>query len=731
MIGRRLFSPLRIATLVGVLVSILRLTGCEYPDLADLRAMDYRLLQRGVQPGARAVVIVAVDDRSVATIGRWPWPRPVVARLVDQLTAADAAVIGFDIVQSEATADHALDGLRERVEGIDETTWATLRRALGEMNSDDRILASAIRESNRVALGYFFEFDQGAGAPSPAPHSGYNLERPSASGRGESRVPQAAGVRANLPEMTAAARETGFFNIFPSPDGSVRSVPLVIRFNQQLAVPLALAMLRAYQPGQQLEIEFAEFGVRAVRVGGVSVPVDEDGQMLVNYRGPKGTFEHVSAVDVLAGRVEPDTFRGKLVLVGVTATAVADVRVIAFDGVFPGVETHANVLDNILRRDFIARPRWVRLAEVGVILTAVLALAAVLRLVRGVAGALVAAAFLGGYLVASQWAFISTGYLLSVVYPLLAIAVTQVAIAVQQYTTEAREKREIRRAFGLYLPPALARLVSEQPDMLKLGGDKRELTVLFSDIRGFTATAERLPPETLVELLNVYLGEMTDVIFARGGMLDKYIGDAVMAVWGAPVPQADHAERACLAALDMVARLRTLQATWLQRGWPVLAIGVGLNTGEMIVGNMGSARRLSYTVIGDNVNLGSRLEGLNKLYGSQVIASEATVRAANGAVIARELDLVRVLGRASAVRIFEILGPANERPHWADVVERFEAGVAAYRARRWREAVAAFTWVVEKRPGDMAAALYVSRCQALLHTPPGEDWDGVTDVEHK
>jgi adenylate cyclase len=337
----------------------------------------------------------------------------------------------------------------------------------------------------------------------------------------------------------------------------------------------------------------------------------------------------------------------------------------------------------------------------------------------------------GGYLVVSHHVFLAYGLPLGLVYPLLAITLAYGAIGLQQYVVEEREKRKIRDAFGLYLSPSLARLVSEKPEMLALGGDKRELTVLFSDIRGFTTISEGLEPETLVELLNTFLGDMTDVIFAHDGMLDKYIGDAIMAVWGAPLPQGDHAVRACRAALDMVSRVRTLDEHYKTRGWPALEIGIGVNSGPMVVGNMGSARRLSYTVIGDNVNLASRLEGLNKLYGSHIIVSEATALEAGETVTARELDLVRVKGKRLPARIFEILAPGSERAAWAEIAKRFAAGLAAYRDGRWTDAMSEFAAVLALRPDDGPTQLYLKRCARMAAQPPATEWDGVTDIDAK
>jgi adenylate cyclase len=729
---QRLLTPFRLALLIGLLLSALRFSGCGYLGLLDARGFDFRLLQRGVQPASPQVVIVAVDNASIAKIGRWPWPRPVMAELLHRLSAAGPAVIGFDVVQSERTQTPDIAGERQRFAAIDDRTWAALRHALSG-TAQDAALAHAIAASGRAVLGYFFDFHARADTAPPVAVSTYNVVQSSPGGRGEAQVPHANAATGNLPRMTAAASAVGYFNVFPDADGSFRRVPLVLRYRGQMALPLSLAMLRVYRPHVPLLIRLRAFGVETVRFGDEDIPVAEDGQMLVNYRGPGRTFRYVPAVDVLAGRVAPESLRGKLLLVGVTATAVADVRVTPFDSVFPGVEIHANVLDNILRHDFIAQPRWLVLADVAVILALVTLLSLALHYARGVRGAVVALALVGGYLAGSQWVFRAQRVPLSLVYPLLAIGFTYVTVSVQHYVVEAREKRKIRDAFSLYLTPSLARLVSERPEMLTLGGDTRELTVLFSDVRGFTTISEQFQhePQRLVELLNEFLGGMTDVIFGHDGTLDKYVGDEIMAVWGAPIPQADHAARACRAALDMLPRLDVLNQQWQQRGWPALHIGIGLNTGPMVVGNMGSARRLSYTVVGDNVNLGARLEGLSKYYGSNIIASEATVRAAGAAVVARELDLVRVKGKRLPVRVFEILGPGSEEAQWDGLLRRFAAGVAAYRERRWQEAQTAFSAVLATRPDDSASRLYVRRCVELATAPPGPEWDGVTTMEVK
>ena len=360
------------------------------------------------------------------------------------------------------------------------------------------------------------------------------------------------------------------------------------------------------------------------------------------------------------------------------------------------------------------------------ILASVLVLGAALGRARGVVAAGIAALLVAGYLAFSQWLFLTRGIPLGLVYPLVAIALVYMTISVHHFVTVERERRRTREAFSRYLNPELARLVSENPEMLQLGGSRE-----CSDIRGFTSMSEGLEPETLVEILNVYLGEMTGVIFRHDGTLDKYIGDAIMAVWGAPVHCDDHAARACRAALDMGARLREKHGEWAEKGWPRIEAGIGLHTGDMVAGNMGSADHLSYTVIGDNVNLGSRLEGLTKNYGVSLLVSEATRDAAGPGFVTRELDLVAVKGKALPVRIYELLGRDDEAARFAPLVSGFEAALAMFRGRRWAEAEAAFEALMQQFPGDGPCRTYLKRCRAFAATPPPADWAGVTVMETK
>ncbi|HYD47409.1 MAG TPA: adenylate/guanylate cyclase domain-containing protein [Terriglobales bacterium] len=719
---RRWFTPLRIALALGIAIAAVRFGELIYLNLADARMMDFRLMQRGtIEPGP-AVVIVAVDNRSIAEVGRWPWPRSLVAQLVDKIAAAQPAAIAFDMVFSEPSSVQGSALAPAKPAGISDETWNLAQQALA---AQDTMLSDALQRSERAALGYFFDLDAEP-QPIAATVDTYTLVHGTAGGTGEAHVSKATAIVANLPSYDSAAKANGYFNADPERDGYVRRMPMVLAFgDDDMALPLELAALRVVDPQVPTSLRFDDYGVESLRWGDRAIPVDQSGKLLINYRGPGRTFPHVAAVDLLQDRVPAEVLRHRIVVLGVTAIAVADIRVTAFDEQFPGVEIHATVIDNILEGDFLYQPTWLVLVDCAVIVALALLIGLAMKRLRGVPAAMLALSLLAAYLLISQHVFVAYGLPLSLIFPMLTIVAVYSAIAVEHYVGEEREKRRVRRALELYLSPSMASFVSEHPDQLKLGGEKREMTVLFTDIRGFTKISEKLEPEALVELLNEYLGEMTEIVFRHDGMLDKYIGDAVMALWGAPLPQPAHAASACRAALAMVGRLAELNREWQQRGWQPLAIGAGINTGQMAFGNMGSADHLSLTAMGDNVNLASRIEGLTKIYGVPVLISESTRFAAGEAIIARELDFVRVRGRQDRVRLFQVLGTAEQSEQWAWLAQQFEAGLAAYRGRDWQRAERLFREVLQRQPHDRPAELFLQRCGQLARAQLPEDWDGV------
>lgn len=737
------WGPLRSALLISGSFAVLRFAGCPFIDLVDARAVDFRFLQRGPLEPDRDIAIVAIDDRSIEEVGRWPWPRPTQARLLRVINAGEPAVVAFDIVQSEATEPIDSAAVLARLRGLGEQTFAAVERALATQARPDERLATAIKDSRKAILGYYVDFesspdgeaaeDEERASPAGGAVPSYRVDTFSLVRQSEqelsTRVPSASDAVVNLPMFRDAAAGQAFFNVLPDrADGMVRRVPLVIRLNGEHAIPLALAAARAFLDNPPTTISYAPFGVAEVRLGDIEIPSAEDGQLMLNYRGRGKTFEHISAADLLNGAVDPAVLRGRIALIGVTATGVADMRVTPFDGFFPGVEIHATAIDNVLRHDFVWQPKWLVVSEITAILIGGIVLGGALTTFRGWWGALVAASLVFAYLAGSQWAFETHGYVFSVLYPTLAFGAIFGTINIQHYLAEERERRRTRRMLELYLSPSMAEFVSERPERLNLGGDRRSMTVLFSDIRGFTAISEQMSPEALVECLNVYLGKMTDAVFASGGMLDKYIGDAVMAVWGAPLPSEHHQRQAIRTALDMIAALDEFNRETADRGWPELRIGIGINTGEMVFGNMGSEHHMSLTVMGDEVNIASRLEGLTSMYGAPIIVSEATLAGAGDGVFARELDLVRVKGKGRPVRIFEVYDPDRVSSQYIDA---YAVGLAAYKNRDWKLAIECFERAYAAKSGDLATLLFLERCAVLQESDPGPEWDGVTILTKK
>lgn len=741
-------NAFRIALLVTLAFLALRWARPSFMELMELKALDLQFLYRGAQRPGEELALVAIDEKSLDELGRWPWPRTRIAGLLDVLARGGVKAIGLDIVfpePDEHSQRKLVASLKERVfQGRrDDPELLNLFSAAEQEADTDLRLAQAIERSQRVILGYFFHTsweevrhlkrEQRERRLRQVLFSGYTLVRyATPTARRSAPLKEAYAAESNLPLFSQAATAAGYFNIFPDKeDGVVRRIPLVIRHRDRYFPPLSLQLLQKYLGGPMLSLRIADYGVEEIRLGEVRIPTDAQGRMLIHYRGGARTFPHYSFTDVLHGRIPPETFRDKMVLVGATAVGIYDLRVTPFEGTFPGLEVHANVIDNLLRRDFLARPLWASALGFFFILVWGLSLGGLLSRAKGIGGGAVALAGVLASVAASYGLFRYLRIWTDVVYPVATVATVYVGVTVFHYVTEEREKRKVRQAFQYYVAPAVVNEVLRNPEKLKLGGDRKELTVLFSDIRGFTTLSERLSPEELVGLLNEYLTAMTEVVFRHEGTLDKYMGDAIMAVFGAPLEQGDHARRACLTALGMAKELRVLQRGWEARRVPQLNIGIGVNTGPMVVGNMGSGRRFDYTVMGDSVNLGSRLEGLNKEYGTGILISEFTHEQVRDHFLCRELDSVRVKGKQLPVRIYELIGEVGEAQAPQEVVSLFHQGLEQYQARKWEEAIGFFRQALGLDSGDSPSRIYLERCARLIQEPPPADWDGVFTMRTK
>ncbi len=713
MTGR--ITATRASLAVAVLIAAVRLLTPTPFEMLDLKALDLRYRLRGATTPGSEVVIVGIDETSLARIGRWPWPRSRLATLIDELTEAGAAGIGLDIMFDQP--DHSIDmaALETVVAAVpDQTATDLLGRLRLDLDNDAR-LAAALRRSGRVVLGHFFELGRpGApAAPLAAPPSSELSVRAigGASVERADRFETASHAYLTIPALAGAAAGAGHVNFLVDADGIYRRVPLAIRVRDRLAPALALEMLRLARGGGAAQVTLAPDGVQALRIGALEAAVDGGARLWVNYLGPPHTFPHVAAVDVIEGRVPAGALAGKLALVGFTATGF-DKSATPFVPVAPGVELQATVLDNMLHASSLRRPWWTVPAEAMIIVLLGIVLGVGLRRLGTPAALLLA---LGVALLCAwggQRLFESARLAVGGAYVLGAVFCCTLAGAVARAISEEREKRWIRKAFRHYLNPEVTEILARAPDRLRLGGERREITILFVDIRDFTGISETLRPEMLGELLNTYLGAMTDVVFRHDGLLDKYIGDAVMAFWGAPVLAQNNAVRCCRAALEMTATLRELREGWRPLGRPLIEIGIGINTGEAAVGNFGSPQRFNYTAVGDDVNLASRLEGLNKEYATEVLITERTRQAIGDEFITREIDQVLVKGRTQHVVVHELLGcrADDQDGRLAARAAGFSTALGAFRREAWAEAVDLLRTLRERYPEDRAAAAFLARC---------------------
>ncbi len=697
--------------------------------IEQLEAISYDARVRLFMPGGldKRVVVVDIDEKSLAEEGRWPWGRDRLSLLLDKLIDRHhVAVVGFDVVfaeRDESSGIKVLEQLgKKELKGVPQYLSA-LEQLRPQLDHDGRF---AEKLKNRpVVLGYYFTSNDNrlSGVlPDPTlPPGVFKGHRVSVIG--------ATGYGANLPEFQASGRSAGHFNPHPDADGVTRRVPMLMEYQGAYYESLTLAMVRALLGDSALEAVFEDGGsagdtVEWLKVANLRIPVDENMASYVPYRGRQGSFRYISASDILRDRVAPAELEGALILVGTTAPGLMDLRSTPVGPVYPGVEVHANLLAGMLDKTLLQKPGYIVGAEVTVLLLIGVLLAVLLPLLSPIKGSLVAllALLVTVALNLTVW----SGHIVLPLAATLAMIVSLFVLDMSYgFFVEARAKRQITGLFGQYVPPELVDEMSQNPENFTMEGESREMTVLFSDVRGFTTISEGLSPKELSRLMNDYMTPMTRIIHHHRGTIDKYIGDAIMAFWGAPVKDPDHARNAVLAALEMQAVLSELRPQFIARGWPEVRIGVGVNTGVMSVGNMGSEFRMAYTVMGDSVNLGSRLEGITKQYGVGILVGESTAEKIPD-ILFRELDRVRVKGKDEPVAIYEPLGLTEQVPQEIrNELNVFEDALKLYRAQDWDKAEIQLVNLQKANPEIKLYALYLERIAHFRVEPPETNWDGV------
>lgn len=695
-------------------------------------AYDMRLnasLDKEQQKDER-VVIVDIDEKSLRAEGRWPWSRAKISRLTEKMFDSGAVVVGYDVFFSEPERNSAEEVLKQlQQENYEPHIFETLNKASAEFDYDTRFAASL--QDKDVVLGYLFH-DENATPTGELPEPLFRLSDEQAKRSGIKSMPN---YTASLGKLQQAAAGNGFATIWPDPDGIIRRAPMIMRHGNNVYSSLSLSMSKLYLWLEEVNINTAPIGeldaMESINLGGITIPTDGQGFALVPYRGPTGSFPYVSATDVLNDNFSDEALEGAIVLVGSTAVGIADLIATPVENIYPGVEVHATLIAAILDKYFPTEPGWAEGANFTATLSLGLLLAVTLPFLSPLRLVFTCMLFGGGVIYGNTWLWQQEGIALALAWPLLMITTLAAANITYGFIRESRKRTQLKNIFGQYVPPQLVDTMSDGLDSYGFGGESREMTVLFADIRGFTTLSEQLSPSELRALLNKYFTHMTEIIFKHNGTIDKYVGDMIMAFWGAPLKDSEHAKHAIEAAMEMLRKTDELRPQLLADGYPNIDIGIGLNTGTMNVGDMGSSYRRAYTVLGDNVNLGSRIEGLTKFYGARLVVGEAT-REEQDTLIFRPLDLVKVKGKTESVRVYEpICNKADATEELLKELEQHEAGLNAYKAKQWQQAKEIFTSLLQQQPDAHIYKLYLNRISELEHRTLPDEWDGVYERREK
>ena len=701
-------------------VRALRLIAFDsYQQLAP-QAYDARLPVR----------VVDIDEQSLAKLGQWPWPRTKLRDLLVELTGKGAAVVGFDILFAEPDRT----SVEEIVKLLPAAQAALLAENAAGGPTNDEAFAAALKQTPSVLAANLGS----AAGPAPAVKAGFAV----AGDDPRRLLPAFTGASGNVPILDAAARGIGVINWIPDRDQVVRRAPLVFRVGDTLVPSFGAELLRIAQGASSYVLKAANAsgetafgkntGLNHVKIGDLEIPTDADGAVAVRFR-PSNPSAYLPAWKVLSGEVPRAEVEGRIILVGTSAPGLLDLRATPLDVAVPGVEIHAQLLEHLLAGRSLTRPDYSLALEEAVIVVLGILLAMILPLVSASAAAIIGifsilAVFVGGWVSFRRW-----GLLLDPMYPALAVGCMTAGITLQVYRRVEAQRGEIRAAFGRYLAPAVIEEIIADPEKLELGGEVRELTLMFCDVRNFTSISEHLSAVELTHFINELLTPLSEIILAHRGTIDKYMGDAIMAFWNAPLDEPQHAEQACRAALEMTAGMEALNRDWEQRaarsGRPFrhVNIGIGINTGQCCVGNLGSTYRFDYSAVGDEVNVTSRLEGLTKLYGVTAVVGDATLANSGQKFPALELDVVAVRGRTRSTRVHTFLQLLGQNPSRLEGLQhKHREFLAAYRAQQWDEAERLLEECRQIGVARLATyySLFPGRIAALRNAPPPPGWDG-------
>lgn len=724
----------RIPIILGLILLAIALwlsiapTRFAYLLMERLDAIDYDLQLRAhvlthPKPKDSAIAIIDIDDNSLNMEGRWPWPRSKVARLLDELKALGAQVIAFDMFFSEPESNIVTRVLSKLEENkINNAAVVSTLQSSEALFHDDTILAKSLSENLSVLAISFLPSTHTQNTLPPALLTLTPQEQEKFS------IIKASGYISNIPVLMQAAKKGGFINAFADNDGIVRHAPLIMQYKDGVYPILALQAVLSLL-NQDIKIVSAAYGgqqrIEGIKIGEITIPTDEKAQVLIPFIGPSYTFPYFSATDVLNHKVAKGALFGKIVFVGTSATGLGDLQATSVQSPFPGVEIQASIAQGLLKNTFSSKPAWIYGATI--LLTFVLGLIAAIIFpyfgpkVLSIIFITVPIIFM----LINNWVWHATGLVFSIFMPVITVSIIALLNILYGYLFETRKREELKKIFGQYVPEEHIEQMLKNSKGFNLSGEDREMSVMFADIRDFTAISENLSATELVDLLNTFFTPMTNIIFLHSGTIDKYVGDLIMAFWGAPLEDAQHASHALRSALDMQEKLHEMRQTDEMKKWPEIHMGIGINTGEMSVGDMGSQFHRNYTVLGDAVNLASRVEALTKFYGVDILVTENTQKNQPGFVF-RKVDRVRVKGKKTAIEIYEVM---CERVYVTEEITNelnlYHQALEMYFAQNWDGAYMKMLSLSKAHPNKKLYSIYLKRIEECRNLDLPPDWNGV------
>lgn len=682
------------------------------PDSLDNRLRDYLFTIRGELPHNQNVVIVDIDETSIKSLGQWPWSRDKLAKILENLTLANVGIVGLDIVfaEEDRTSPHKI--------------LQDLKIYKKDVPNYDLEFSNVV-ENSPVILGYQFDLvkkDNTNAKVPQIPAIFIEKDKP----QDKSYLIEAYNTILNIPQIQDKAYSSGFFNNIPDDTGIIRSVPLIISYDDTIYPSLALEVIRVINDTQKVVVQYDENGISNIILDDISIPTDRYGRMLINFRGPERSFKYISAIDIYNNSFDKSEIDGKIVLIGTSAAGLFDLRATPFDSIFPGVEVHANIIDNILMQDFIYKASWLDGANILIIFVLSIIVVMLTTYTTFWANPIIFLSFSTSYLFLVYNLLFDYGIVLNILFPIATVLIASIMTTLFDYFYNIKKEEAIKAKFASKVSKNVMDDILKNIDKNEFSAKSKEVTIFFSDIRGFTNISEKLDAKDLISFLNRYMQPMSEIIIKYQGTIDKFIGDAIMAYWNAPIDIKNHCDLALKASLEQLEVLEKLNVELQKENLPKIDIGIGLNTGTVIVGEMGSSLRSDYTVIGDTINLGSRVESLCKYYDSKLNISNFTKDKLQEKYIFRFLDLVKVKGKNEPVEIWQVLGKGEAKESLKEELDLYHKAIEFYKNSDFINALEIFESLEnnENKTNKNIYKIYITRCKEFIKTPP-KNFDGV------